>query len=344
MSGETSEEKTLNASQKKLNDARSKGQLAKSNDFIMMLGLVSSTLYIWLSFPRISANFKKLMIDTMDLSFVQFDLHLARLFQNAVIIIGEAVIPFFLIIFISSILGNLFLNKGFIFSTDPLMPKMERINPMAGFKRMLGMKSQVELIKSILKIIILIGAITVVNLNTTNEIVRFANCGLNCAVGGMIYVIMKTLIVCLLVFIISGIIDVLLQQSIFLRDMRMTKTEQKQEIKNAMGDPRIKSAHKRIRNESANARRLGIRQSSVVVFGNGFAVGVRYVKGETQIPLIVARHKGDKVMSTLREARNFDVSVYEDATLAKMLYEDLRPGNFIQNKHFDSTAKAIMSA
>lgn len=344
MSDNSSEEKNLPASQKKLKDARKKGQIPKSNDFVMTWGLVCAIAYLWLNFTSISETLQDTIILSAGMLNTPFDAASKQIATNLFNGLLLSIAPFFLILVIAGVGANLLVNRGVLFSVDPLIPKMERISPSAGLKRIWSAKSLTELVKSLVKIFALVAAVALVNTDTANELVRFPRCGLDCTIGGIAYIIMKTVVVVLIVFIVAGLVDILIQQWLFQREMRMSQSEMKQEVKGMMGDPKVRAAHKRIRKEMANSRKIGVRQSSVLIFGGSVAVGVRYVKGDTHVPLIVARAAGEKSVQMLREAQTYDIPVYQDEMLSRMLYNDLKAGSFIDNQHFDATARALMAS
>ncbi|MEM8794849.1 MAG: EscU/YscU/HrcU family type III secretion system export apparatus switch protein [Pseudomonadota bacterium] len=344
MSDSSTEEKSLPASQKKLRDARQKGQLAKSNDFVMTLGLGCAIAYVWLNFSATIETFQQVMILSTSLFDAPFDDAMRQIGTTLTLGLVKNLGPFFIMLIVAGFVANILTNRGIIFSIEPLIPKMDRINPSEGLQRIWSIKSLTELVKSLVKIIALVAAIALVNSNTANELVRLPQCGLDCTAGGFAYLIMKTAVVALIVFVIAGALDIIIQQWLFQRDMRMTKSEMKQEIKSMMGDPKIKAAHKRIRKEMATARKIGVRQASVLIFGGGIAIGVRYVKDDTHVPLIVSRSAGERSVQMLREAQAFGIPIYQDSLLSRMLYNDLRAGKFIGKAHFDATARALMAA
>ncbi len=159
MSGkDQSEEKSLPASEKKLKDARKKGQVSQSKDMVIGTGTVAILAYIWLVWDKLKTDLATLLIlpaNTYDMPFLQaVEQVWTRSFDLAVL----TVLPLIVIIILVSILTNVAVMKGFIFSTEPILPKGEKINPVSGFKRIFSLKNFVELVKSVLKTVLLTAA------------------------------------------------------------------------------------------------------------------------------------------------------------------------------------------
>jgi type III secretion protein U len=141
-----------------------------------------------------------------------------------------------------------------------------------------------------------------------------------------------------LAFVVIGIIDVPIQRWLFLRDMRMTKTEYRREYKDLEGDPLIRQELQRQRRETvSNPVKLGLKNATLVIVERDLLVALRYVKGETPIPMVVAKGQGRIADVMTAEAKRLAIPIAEDPSLAGPLFDTTRTGGFIHQDLFVPT-------
>ncbi|MEM7491083.1 MAG: EscU/YscU/HrcU family type III secretion system export apparatus switch protein, partial [Pseudomonadota bacterium] len=141
-----------------------------------------------------------------------------------------------------------------------------------------------------------------------------------------------------------AVIDLPLQARLFEKDQKMTKSEAKAESKDMNGSPEIRSALRRLRREAVNDRggRLGISRSTLVIAGADEAVGIRYVKSEHAVPVIVAKVRGARKMEAMiNQTTSLSLPVFNDADLAKRIMGGARPGQAIRPSEYSDTARLI---
>ena len=181
MSGkDQSEEKSLPASEKKLRDARKKGQVSQSKDMVIGMGTVAILAYVWLTWESVQVDLITLLLLPADTYQMPFLKAVERVMSAAFDLAVKTVLPLILIVILVSILTNVAVMKGFIFSTEPITPKGEKIDPIAGFKRIFSMKNMVELIKSVLKTLLLSAAALVLVLLGLETLLKGPVCGPEC--------------------------------------------------------------------------------------------------------------------------------------------------------------------
>ncbi len=346
MSGkDQSEEKSLPASEKKLRDARKKGQVSQSKDMVIGMGTVAILAYVWLAWESVQVDLITLLLlpaDTYQMPFLKAVEHvMSAAFDLAV----KTVLPLILIVILVSILTNVAVMKGFIFSTEPITPKGEKIDPVAGFKRIFSMKNMVELIKSVLKTLLLSAAALVLVLLGLETLIKGPVCGADCIAFAFSSLVKPLFIAFALIFLLFALLDVGLQRWLFLRDQRMTKTEFKRERKDMEGDPMLRQELARQRREFAqgNATPLGIKQATVLITeGQSAVIGLRYIKGETPVPSLVCKGRNERAVQLVAQARQLYIPVVDEPALAKTLLENGKLGDYVDQAYFHDVAAILI--
>lgn len=346
MSG-SSEEKSQPASDKKLRDARQKGQIAKSQDLVTGMILLVAVIYL-----ASSLHTQQIKVEAL------FHLVARRVYSEPLatlwpevrahaggILLGLTV-PLFLTTLAAIVLTNLVVTRGFVFSTDPLAPKFEKISPVSGAKRIFSMRSMVEFLKSLAKICALAAAFVLVFRAGLQSLMLSSACGAPCiraSFDGLLYPLVITAIIS---FLVVGSLDVLVQQWLFQRDMKMTRSEQKRERKDAEGDPAIQQQRRKQRREmGAHSAKIGLANASMVVgVAGGWAVGIRYVRGETAVPVVVCRAAPTQSADLITEARALSVQVIGDDALASAVARAATIGEPVPAVTFQRVADVLVAA
>ncbi|MCJ2013134.1 EscU/YscU/HrcU family type III secretion system export apparatus switch protein [Methylobacterium sp. J-076] len=343
MSGDSSEEKTLPPSQKKLRDARKKGQIAKSKDLVAGLGLAAASLYLMARGGALTDRWREAMVQVFTVQNEPFSVAVPQVAAGLADLAIAMVVPMLACVLAAVVVGSVIANQGVVLSFDPLKPKLDSLNPIAGFKRLFGVKGVVELAKSLVKALLLGGSLFVVLRGTWRTLVLMPTCGLNCfshVIGTQTKLLLG---IGVGAFLAAGVADVLIQRWLFLRDMKMSLSEQKREFKEQEGDPHVRGAHRRHRQEAAGLPRTGLARATVLVVGRGVAAGLRYVASEGGVPIIVCRARGAKAEAMKAEAARRQIPHYADEVLASALALKVQPGHGLPNRYFDRGAKAIYS-
>jgi len=343
---DTSEEKSLPATAKKLKDARKKGQVAKSQDIVAAVAIAASVFYIDIVAPRVEIYARELINVTVRIyreTFAELWPHIVEL---ALRILGLTVLPLVLIVCVVVLLASLAAMRGPVFSVDPVKPNFDQINPAKGFQRIFSMKSVVEFAKAVVKVTALTVAIVVVFRLGLQRLVEAPGCGPACVHDtffGMLKPLATTVVV---TFIVVGILDVGLQRWLFLREMRMTKTEFKREMKDVEGDPLIKRERtRRLREMGSRMVRVGLRNATLLLGrADGFAVGLRFVRGETQVPIIVCKGGPGQSKVLITEATLLGIPVIEETQLARTLNAACAVGDPLPADVFQPVADILVQA
>ncbi|QZN98476.1 EscU/YscU/HrcU family type III secretion system export apparatus switch protein [Chenggangzhangella methanolivorans] len=268
---DTSEEKSLPASRKKLDDARKKGQVNKSQDLVAAFALFAATLYVIAAYPGFLSRVSELMELTGQVYVQDFASLVPRVFGVVSAMMISVVAPLLAIVAGAAILANMVVMRGFVFSVEPIRPNFDNINPAKGLQRVFSMRSVVELLKSIVKVVALAGAFVAVFAIGLQALMQSPSCGMPCVYDTSVKLLQPIVITAIIVFFVVGAIDVLLQRQLFLRDMRMTKTEAKREFKDMEGDPMIRRERRKRSQElvGAGSVKVGVKNATLLIGRTG---------------------------------------------------------------------------
>jgi type III secretion protein U len=317
-----SDEKTEEPTDKKLEDANKKGQHAKSQDLSAGLGLMAMTLCLSSAGGLVAERFVAIVTRMLQaIGRTNADTEMSTMIIATLTDLLVAVLPFVAISLLVGVAGQA-AQVGLNVSFEPISPDFEKVNPGSGIKKLLSMKSIVEFLKTVVKAIALVAVLW--NLITGLLPLLMASAYLEppaiITLGwGSIVRLMGAGV---LVFLVIGPVDFGLQKFMFIRDQRMSKDEIKREYKESEGDPQLKGKRKQLAHEMANsAPRQTVPGASVVVTNpTHYAVALRYVAGETAVPIVVAKGVDGEAQLIKRIAEEHHVPIIGDPPLARTLY------------------------
>ncbi len=345
MSGDSSEEKTLPPSSKRLKDARKKGQVQSGPDLVS--GITTSLLiaYVWFGSGWMREQLQGLLLAAEQASQAGFIDGLRMLWPQAQSVLAAICLPALAIALVSVALVNLAVHGGFIFAMEPMTPKLDFLMPGKAMKRLYGVKSWVELGKGMVKAGLLGGALWLLAEAALNPLMLVPACGLDCAVAVLADALRPLLGAGVLFYLAAGGLDMLVQRWLFRRDMRMSLTEAKRERKDMDGDPHVKGALRRLREQSARGelKRTGFGMATAVIHGGGYAVGLRYVPGETLLPMAVGKASGEQAEQLIALVRSGDGPLFQEPSLAAALFAELKLGDMVPPRHFDRVSRALIA-
>ena len=264
------------------------------------------------------------------------------LMMTATLQAGAFFMPFMLIIGSAAILANV-AQVGFKLSDYPITPRLEKLNPITGFKRMFSARALAELVKSMLKLFMvgLIAYLTIraefdklVSLSNVDVWGAWAFFGKLCFTLGMRVAI---------AFLALGLADYGFQRYQFEQDIKMTKEEVRQELKDFEGDPQIRARIRRIRRQMAVSRMMAEVPRAAVVVTNptSLAIALQYETESMAAPIVAA--KGARLMADrIREiAAENGVPIVENVPLAQMLYKSVEVGGYIPERLYRTVAEVL---
>jgi len=342
---ENQQERTERATPKRREEARKKGNVAKSIEVNSSAIILMAMLFFFFggAYMLNTMNYYgRLIFENFSTISLNPD-NLPGYIKLASIGFLKIVLPFIVtIMFIG--LGINFLQVGALFTFEPMIPRLSKINPIKGFKRVLfSQKALVELLKGILKIVI-IGGIAYLSFRANmKDYVPLAD---QSVPQMLMYTAKQTFSLGLkisLALIILAVLDFVFQKFEYERGIRMTKQEIKEEFKQLEGDPHVKARIRSIQREAARRRMMEEVPEADVVITNPtlIAVALKYRPGEMEAPQVVA--KGRKIIAErIRKiAREHDVPIVEDKPLAWTLYKSVDIGDFIPEDLFHAIAEIL---
>ncbi|MGI4793703.1 MAG: EscU/YscU/HrcU family type III secretion system export apparatus switch protein [Janthinobacterium lividum] len=345
MSGGSSEEKSLPASSKKLQDERRKGKIAKAPDLLTAITTGALIAYLLAAGGTIADRLREAILVSGDAVGMGFEVGIRAVLAEARSVLLFAGLVPLMVAVAAAVGGSLVINKGFVFSMEPLMPKPEKLNPVTGLMGLYKLDKWVELAKSVVKALLFGGALLLVARASLGPLIEVPVCSPGC-----VPLVLRSMLVPLLglgcmFYLAAGAIDLLVQRWLFMRDMRMTKTEAKNERKDTDGNPQVKQQRNRLRREGDKAGRLGAARATLLVCSADNVIGLRYIRGETPLPLVVCRLSGEKARVAVVEARQRGQSLFWDRGLSADLDRAVKLGRPVTAQFFPRVARAIqMSA
>ncbi len=340
-------EKTEDATSKKLSDSRKEGQVAKSAEISMAITLLALfvTMKIFMGF--IGERFLKTFSRFYQLipRFADEGMNITNtqgLINQVIIETGIILAPFLLIGFAAAFLSNIIQFKWEV-TAKPMMPKLNKLNPISGFKRMFSMNSVMQLVKSILKVVVISYVVYDTISNQAGVLYTLYDVTLNNALMILFDLIISLGIKISILMLAIGLVDFLYQKWKFKQDNKMTKQEVKDEYKNTEGDPKVKGQQKQRMMQAAQRRMMSSIPEADVVITNPthFAVALQYEPGTGSAPKVVAKG-ADFLASKIKDiARENSVEIVEDKKLARMLYYNVNIGEEIPGELYKSVAEII---
>ena len=340
-------EKIYPATPHKRNESREKGQVAKSNELATTLALIGVLSFFFVA----GYDTYHHLIDIMYGAFTAIggELSAAKtilIFLGLMGIAFKIIAPVLIVAVIVGVLGNIF-QIGLIFSSQPLMPQMSRINPISGFQRILSMRGLFEAVKSIFKIGLigyivyrtimsgLVDVVSLVDADKSNIAALFVS-----TVGRIGF---QVFLRAALALLFLSIFDFLYQRWQHEQDIRMTREEIREEMKRTEGDPEIRRRIRRVQRELSQARMMKAIPEADAVITNPvhLAVAIKYDYEVMDSPYVVA--KGErKIARQIREiAEEHGVPIVENPPLAQALYKNVEVGEVIPMEFYQAIAEVL---
>lgn len=320
---ENGQEKTEEASSRKQEKAREDGQIPRSRDLTTTAILLLGTIGLFIFGQFMSGK----MVNVMRHNFILtreaiFDpqamiAHLASSMYEGLL----SMMPLFGLLLAASIIGPIALG-GWLFSTKAMAPKLSRMDPLAGLKRMFSMKALVELAKALGKVLVILGASVFLLLAFEQAMFRLSDQDVNRAIIESMKISGYAAIALSAVTILIAAIDVPFQIWDHNKKLKMTRQETRDEVKDTEGKPEVKGRIRQLQREMAQRRMMSnVPQADVVITNpTHYAVALKYDPDKMGTPILVAKG-GDHIALKIREIAAFHkVEIIESAALARAIY------------------------
>ncbi|MGN1400541.1 MAG: flagellar biosynthesis protein FlhB [Bacillus sp. (in: firmicutes)] len=337
-------EKTEKATPKKRKDSRKKGQVAKSQD--VNTAIVLLTGFILLSFT--GSYMIDLLLGIYRVSFTEYMLW--PLTESSVLLVfldmleraAYLLAPIMIAAMISGAVAN-YLQVGFLFSTEAIQFKLNKINPISGFKRIYSMRAIVELVKSLLKITLIGMVVFFVIKSRMEDILLLSQKSVGAALATLADIAVKVGIASSISLLLIAAFDYFYQKYDFEKSIRMSKQDIKDEYKNIEGDPLVKSKIKQRQREMAMKRMMQEVPKADVVITNPthYAIALRYDESKADAPVVVAKGVDFIAQKIKLIAKENEVMTIENRPLARALYDQVQIEQMIPEEFFKAVAEIL---
>jgi type III secretion protein U len=320
MANDESEEKNLPASQKKLTDARRKGQTSNSKDLVSGFTMLAATLYLLYQWPMMRDRLVELIDVVSGSAERPFAEAWPRAVYGTIDVLIMTTVPLLALVFAVAVVMGMAATGGPIFSFETVKLQFDHISPMKGAKRIFSSRNVIEFAKSLVKVVVVTAAFWIVLRGFIPPLFQTPSCGEGCLGQMVISTLQPLAMTAVIAFVIIGVLDMPLQRHLFLREMRMSLTEKKKEMKELEGNPLIKAERRRLQFLfGARQVRKGVRHAAVVVAHEDRVVGLLYHREEEPVPLICSKARGQAGDDMVAEARRLGIPVVEDPSLVDLL-------------------------
>ncbi|AFL67585.1 flagellar biosynthesis protein FlhB [Sulfurospirillum barnesii] len=337
------QEKTEEATSKKIEDARKEGNVPKSQDTSAFVTLVVALGAFLALLPWIKA--RTIFLYHYYQSLIGIEITKEVTFQISMISFREIifmVIPLALAVAIAGVLANV-MQTGFLFTTKPLMPNFGKLDPIKGFKNLFSLKKLVETVKTLLKVSVVMGVAYVFLWEFTKELPTVIYFPLYDQLAWLKEKMIILAAVILIIFLVLALADLLFVRYNYFKDLRMSKQEVKDEYKQMEGDPKIKAKIRQIQMQMTRKRMMQeIPQADVVITNpTHYAVAIRYHQDKEAAPKVIAKGT-DLVALRIKEiAMNYNIQIVENPPLARELYKKCAIGDIIPENLYKAVAEVL---
>ena len=344
---EDGQEKTEEPTSRKLEKAAEEGQVLTSKEMFVFTGILVMfvLIYILPYFSQMLLSYWSMFFDWSDIvndkkSILDILFYALRFVVIVIIFIS---IPVFFIVVLTQIAVG-----GINFAPKAMQFKGKKINPIEGFKRMFSQKSLAELVKAILKVLLLFGLTAIVVYDRLDDMIQLTERELSQAIIVMGQAFPQLLFILLIGLAIIAAIDYFWQRHIFIQGLKMTKQEIKDEFKQTEGSPEVKAKIRRKQMEaSANASKQAsalenVQEATAVITNpTHFAVALKYEVGSKGAPTILALGKDSMAKAIIERAQTANITLFRSPLLARALFFTGEIGQEISDKLYTAVAVAL---
>lgn len=329
---------------RRLGEARGRGKVPKSQDFGSVIDLIGGLVVLLLLGGWIVASLTELtraQLSGTGADWTDPTLMIASAIESAQR--GLTIASPFLVLMVFVALAQQFGQVGFLFTLKPLEPKLSKLNPISGFKRLISVRTLVKTGLDILKMSVLIAVIMTLTSSRKSELLALSQLGIREAWAVLLLLCRELLIWMLAILLILALLDLMYQRFQHRKELKMTKQQVKDERKSMEGDPQIKARRMKIGREMVMQRlRAAVPTADVVVTNpTHYAVALRYDADRMASPKVIAKG-ADALAFRIRElAAASRVPIVEKPPLARALYAAVEVGQEIPAEHYQAVAEIL---
>jgi len=345
---DSAQQKTEEPTPRRIREARKKGQVAKSSDLNGALILLAALILFYAFKDSMLVNLQKWLVGYLNTS-LQYQTGSGDIFEDILYVIKSSLVfflsfagPIFALLVLVALLANL-TQVGFLFAPEVITPKAERLNPLNGLKRIFSRRSLVEFGKMLVKVFVVGGVVYwLVKSKLPNLMLVY-----NETPAGALQKVTDFMLLIIgagsLTYLVLAVLDYFYQYYEYKKELRMTKQELKDELKQTEGDPMIKAMQRERRRQIAlNRIKYEVPRATVVVTNPvHVAVALRYDEDEMNAPRVTAKGANLMAERIKRIAVENDVPIVEKPDLARFLFSRVEVGEEIPVEIYQAVAEIL---
>ena len=341
---QTGQERTEQPTERRLQEARKKGQVPRSKELNTMLSLLLASISLLVFGGYISQNLMQISVEGFSIPReLAFDT--AQLPFQFMYMVSQALLalsPFMAIMLVSVFAGPLLMG-GWSFSLETISFKLEKLDPIKGLARIFSLKSLVELAKALAKFVLLLGAAILVFFSIDQQLLSLSSMTPKAAGLEAATILVQVLLILSATMILIVALDVPFELWNHSKQLRMTKQEIRDEMKETDGNPQVKQRIRTLQRQLAEGRMMDDVKTADVVITNPthYAVALQYLDRPGSAPKVVAKGKDLTALRIRSIATDCDIPIFEAPPLARALYRSTEIGYEIPHVLYMAVARVL---
>jgi flagellar biosynthetic protein FlhB len=341
---QTGQERTEQPTERRLQEARKKGQVPRSRELNTMLSLILASIALLVLGGGISRNIMQISVEgfsiSRELAFDASQLPFQFMYMASQTLL--ALSPFMAVMLVAALAGPLMMG-GWSFSLETISFKLEKLNPIKGLARIFSLKGLVELVKALAKFVLLLGAAILVFFTIDQQLLSLTSMSPKAAGIEAVTVLVQVLLILSATTILIVALDVPFELWNHQKQLRMTKQEIKDEMKETDGNPQVKQRIRTMQRQLAESRMMEDVKTADVVITNPthYAVALQYLDRPGSAPKVVAKGKDLTALRIRAIATEHDIALFEAPPLARALYRSTEIGHEIPHVLYMAVARVL---
>ena len=341
---QTGQERTEQPTERRLQEARKKGQVPRSKELNTMLSLLLASISLLVFGGYISQNLMQISVEGFsiprELAFDTAQLPFQFMYMASQALL--ALSPFMAIMLVSVFAGPLLMG-GWSFSLEAISFKLEKLDPIKGLARIVSLKSLVELTKALAKFVLLLGAAILVFFSIDQQLLSLSSMTPKAAGLEAATILVQVLLILSATTILIVALDVPFELWNHSKQLRMTKQEIKDEMKETDGNPQVKQRIRTLQRQLAESRMMEDVKTADVVITNPthYAVALQYLDRPGSAPKVLAKGKDLTALRIRSIAADCDIPIFEAPPLARALYRSTEIGYEIPHVLYMAVARVL---
>ncbi len=335
-------EKTEPPTPKKIRDARKKGNFLFSKEVVATATLLAALLALNVGHSFFTDPLYQLISYSAEAATMPFEQSFGRLLQLSIGVVARASLLVYGAVAIIAIATNM-AQVGLVFSGAKLTKGFKSLDAINNAKQMFAKKNLFSLLMNIVKVAVIGIAVYLLLIDRLVEFVRSPYCGFSCIMQLGISTILVLGFVTVSVYLPIAVLDYLVQRHFYMKELRMSIEDIKEEFKQTEGSPDIKAQRRQIHQEIINSRTVDSvkKSTAVIVNPTEVAVAIYYEEEKTPLPKIMAKGTGGLAKLIRKVAEEEGIPVYESVDLARSMNDALEVGAFITSEFIDPVAEVL---